>query len=264
MTQSIIKLMIFQLVGFMVFTVLEILVPKERMTIPERLRGLLFVAASVPVIAATALAYTAVADALNIAPIIRLRSPVASGAIAAILGALWADLIFYWFHRFQHRFLWRFHAVHHSIRNVSAINAYHHWTEPLFMTVVTGIPLMFIDVDFGPTLFLLASVFGYWSFYIHSPVRLHLGPLSRVIVDNRYHRVHHSLVPAHHDRNFGALTTLWDWAFGTLQLPAKGEWPAVGLDYAGEPRTLAEWESLPRRLRQGSVRAGGVKLVPPG
>lgn len=254
MLDSMIALAVFQIVGFMAFTVLEILIPKERMTIPERLRGILFVATSIPLIGFTAWLYSAFVDGVGIKPIITIKSPLASTAVAAILGALWTDFIFYWYHRFQHRFLWRFHAVHHSIRNVTAINAYHHWTEPIFMTLVTGIPLMLIDIDFGPTLFLLASALQYWSFYIHSPIRIHLGPLSRIMTDNRYHRIHHSLQREHHDRNYGALTPFWDWVFGTLYMPAKGEWPAVGLDYVDEPKNFTEWESLPRRLRQRPAR----------
>ena len=42
------------------------------------------------------------------------------------------DFFFYWCHRAEHRWLWRFHAVHHSIRDMNAVNAYHHPTEPVF------------------------------------------------------------------------------------------------------------------------------------
>ena len=53
--------------------------------------------------------------------------------------------------------------------------------------------------------------------YLHSPIRLHLGVLGRYIVDNRVHRIHHSLEPAHFDKNFGMFTTLWDRLFGTYR-----------------------------------------------
>jgi len=67
------------------------------------------------------------------------------------------------------------------------------------------------------------------SQYIHSPTRLHFGPLWRLVYDNRFHRIHHSLEPRHFEKNFGVTTPLWDWMFGTLYVPAKDEWPDTGL-----------------------------------
>jgi sterol desaturase/sphingolipid hydroxylase (fatty acid hydroxylase superfamily) len=178
------------------------------------------------------------------------------GPFFAALGlAFWLDFQFYVTHRFEHRFLWRFHAVHHSIRNLSAANSFHHWTEPLWWMTIT-IPLLFVDVRIAPTLGLLTVAFRYWQFYIHSTARPHLGALRRLLVDNRYHRIHHSLDPSHHDKNFGAMTPLWDWLFGTIHMPAKDEWPAVGLVEVGEPKDLSEWSSLPWRLGNGVSLSG--------
>jgi sterol desaturase/sphingolipid hydroxylase (fatty acid hydroxylase superfamily) len=244
--RSVAAVLLFQLIGASVFTPLEIFFPRQQMTIPERARGLLFLFAGSPVLAFFVVFGPRLIAALGIHPI-ELRSGFGAPVLASIALALWIDVLFYTFHRIQHRFLWRFHAVHHSIENVTAINSYHHWTEPIWYGLTVGFPLLFISVDIAPTLGFLSAVFRYWSFYIHSPTRLGIGPLSAVLVDNRYHRIHHSTDPKHHDRNFGAFTPLWDWLFGTLYRPRANEWPEVGLRGRPEPKTLAEWSMMPFR-----------------
>lgn len=149
------------------------------------------------------------------------------------------DFLFYWMHRFEHRFLWRFHSMHHSIRNMSAVNSYHHWTEPLIGAAFMSVPVAMSGLGTpvaGAAFILAAQLQGY---LIHSQTKLHLGPLRRVFVDGRYHRIHHSTDPAHHDRNFAALLPLWDWLFGTQYWPTKDEWPEIGLE-----------EQPPRNIKQ--------------
>jgi hypothetical protein len=48
--------------------------------------------------------------------------------------------------------------------------------------------------------------------------------------------LHHSTNPAHFDKNFGFALALWDWAFGTLAIPAKTREPIVfGVGDEGAP-----------------------------
>lgn len=42
------------------------------------------------------------------------------------------------------------------------------------------------------------------GFYIHSPVDVHFWPMRKVLVDNRFHRIHHSLEPRHSIRTSGS------------------------------------------------------------
>src|SRR5262249_2208523 len=167
-------------------------------------------------------------QALGITPLLSLHFGFWSPILASIALAMWLDLQFYTIHRLQHRFFWRFHAVHHSIRNLSAANSYHHWTEPL-MGLTLMIPLPFVEVGIAPTLVFVTFFFKVWHFYLHTNSEPHLGSFRWLLVDNRYHRIHHSLHPDHHDRNFGAMIPLWDWLFGTMHMPRDEDWPDVGL-----------------------------------
>lgn len=171
---------------------------------------------------------------------------IAAPVLTIIAVAIVADFWFYWFHRMQHRFLWRFHRVHHSIREMHATNANHHVSESLFNGLFLFIPasLIFWDYPLVPAGMLLRTLL---SQYIHSPVDLDFGPLRSVLVDNRFHRIHHSLKPGHFDSNFGGFTTIWDRLFGTAYWPANDEWPAIGVEGVDEPQTVREWLSLPWR-----------------
>jgi sterol desaturase/sphingolipid hydroxylase (fatty acid hydroxylase superfamily) len=231
-----------QCVGVALFLPFEILFPKARLSFTQRTSGFIFLLATAPVTALAAAGITWLRTALAIEPLALHFAP--NPFVASVLAALWVDLQFYTLHRIEHRFFWRFHAVHHSIRNLSAANSYHHWSEAI-MALSVALPLMFLDVAIGPTLGLLTFLFTYQQFYIHSASRPHFGPLRWILVDNRYHRIHHSLEARHHDRNFGAMTPLWDWLFGTLYMPASDEWPDVGLAELEQPESLAEWHRAP-------------------
>ena len=235
----------YQCVGVALFLPFEIAFPKANISITERADGFIFLLATAPITALVGAFITWLQPLLHITPIPLHFSfhPI----VGAVVAALWIDLQFYTIHRIEHRFFWRFQAVHHSVRNLSAANSYHHWSEAI-MGLTIAIPLMFLDLKIGPTLGLLTFLFTYQQFYIHSASTPHFGPLRWLLVDNRYHRIHHSVHPEHHDKNFGAMSPLWDWLFGTLYMPKSSEWPDVGLAYVDQPDSLRKWSSLPWRV----------------
>ena len=54
------------------------------------------------------------------------------------------------------------------------------------------------------------------------------------------HHVHHSYLDKHWDKNFAAVTSLWDRMFGTLYIPEKDEYTPWGLG----PQTQGEYRSF--------------------
>jgi sterol desaturase/sphingolipid hydroxylase (fatty acid hydroxylase superfamily) len=185
---------------------------------------------------ATAVLSSHLLELANVRPFLTLRlghSSAPPGALSIVGGTafvlLISDFLYYWFHRLQHtRLLWRFHAVHHAIEDLNAAN-YAHWTEEAWRLPFMTLPVALLVPSGMPVWSVAAAIATLQSQYIHSPTRLHLGPMWRLIYDNRFHRIHHSLEPRHFDKNFGVLTPLWDWMFGTLYVPAKDEWPETGL-----------------------------------
>ncbi|NML04955.1 sterol desaturase family protein [Sphingomonas sp. G-3-2-10] len=244
--------------AFAFMTALELLLPRSRTSIRGRLSGLLFWAIFLPVNALGLALFREIWALIGIHPLITLPLTMSwTGALAwiaaPIAGAVVGDFFFYWFHRAQHRWFWRYHAVHHSIRELSAVNAFHHISEPIFYSLLFIIPTSLILSDTGPVAPLMTVILFLHSSYIHSPAAIDFGPLRSALVDNRFHRIHHSLEEKHFDHNFGAFTTIWDRLFRTAWFPAKDEWPDTGLAEVDQPRTVGEWLTLPGRYDAGSV-----------
>jgi sterol desaturase/sphingolipid hydroxylase (fatty acid hydroxylase superfamily) len=174
---------------------------------------------------------------------------------AAVTGSVLLDLPYYWFHRLQHAsvFLWRFHRVHHSVRELSTLNSFHHVTEELFRIPLVTLPMcLLIHFDAGHVPVAVSILFSGQAFLQHACTRLSLGPLRYVIVDNRYHRLHHAMDDRSPVRNFGTFTSVWDQVFGTARMPKRGEWPDAGLAEIDEPKRLSDYLLMP--FRRASTR----------
>jgi len=149
------------------------------------------------------------------------------------------DFFYYWFHRFQHRWLWLWqeHRLHHSesVLNVTT-NFRHHWLEEFFRSFFIFLPMSWlIAIDPVPSA-LGAILIRQWSSFFHSNVRVHLGWFTPLIIGPQYHRIHHSIETGHIGKNYAAFFPIWDRLFNTYYKPARGEWPDVGL-----PETDGVW-----------------------
>jgi sterol desaturase/sphingolipid hydroxylase (fatty acid hydroxylase superfamily) len=174
------------------------------------------------------------------------------------------DFTSYWHHRLQHgsRFLWAFHATHHSQRNLSFITVdRHHPFEDIFRSLLIYTPLLVLGGSVQELL-PIALFLRIVVYLQHSQMRWQFGPLEKVLVTPHFHAIHHSADRAHRDKNFGLILGIWDACFGTAA--KERAWPAVyGIDDL-EMETLAGsllhpfrmvYESYLKR-REGVVQAG--------
>jgi len=142
------------------------------------------------------------------------------------------DAFYYWFHRAQHAvpFLWEQHKFHHADESLnSTARARHHWTESLFRVPFIYIPLaVLFDISPAKTGF-LAFFAAYWAYFKHANLRLPLGRLSWLLVGPQVHRIHHSRLPEHQDKNLAAYFPVYDIAFKTYFRPHAAEFPPTGL-----------------------------------
>lgn len=149
-----------------------------------------------------------------------------------LLGLLIWDFFYYWWHRAQHSipFLWRIHCLHHMDETLGvSANMRCHWLEEVGRTAMVFIPMAFLfnlSIQTG----LIAMVLTFWGAFIHSNVRLNLGPASPLIAGPQVHRIHHSRLEEHYDRNFSAFFPIWDVLFGTYHHPARNEFPPTGVE----------------------------------
>jgi sterol desaturase/sphingolipid hydroxylase (fatty acid hydroxylase superfamily) len=169
--------------------------------------------------------------------------------IALAAGFVLLDLAAYWTHRLFHGApaLWRLHALHHSDSDLDVTTALrHHPAEVLVqMTADTGLALLF---GFPPLAILLyAGVVLVVQTFHHGNVVLpsRLKWLDRCLITPDLHRLHHSVLYAENNSNFGNLVPLWDHLFGTLRHKPEGDF-RVGLsDFPG-----ADFQRLDRLLIQ--------------
>lgn len=181
--------------------------------------------------------------------VLPIRPHPAWPGLALPAALLISDCLQYWEHRLEHWLFWRVHAVHHSTRELTGASNVNHFVHNVFMALIYGVPMSLIARDpmAGPIVVTLVYV---WAAFIHSPAKLSIGPLRYVFADNRIHRVHHALDARLHDRNFGAILTLWDVLFGTIYWPKKDEWPDPGVADYGEIDTVSGVLLRPFLLRQ--------------
>lgn len=181
-------------------------------------------------------------------------------AVRAVAWLLIFDFFYYWFHRLQHvvPLLWRQHSLHHLDRSVNATTTLrHHWLEEPLRVFFIVVPMSLLT-DLTPAGYTFAgSIAGFWAIFIHANLRLHLGPVARVVVGPQCHRVHHSLLVEHRDRNFAAFFSFWDVLFGTYYHPARGEFPPTGVVGEASPTTLLDANLLPFKPSQ-AVRADPI------
>jgi sterol desaturase/sphingolipid hydroxylase (fatty acid hydroxylase superfamily) len=142
------------------------------------------------------------------------------------------DFFYYWFHRTQHMLpaLWGQHKIHHSefSLNVTTGNR-HHWLEEPLRVFALWLPIGLLFQQKPVQIAWLWSAFLLWGYFIHMNLRLSMGPLTPVFCGPQLHRIHHSNLPEHRDRNFAAFFPIFDVVFGTYYRPGRDVYPATGL-----------------------------------
>lgn len=102
----------------------ELISQRERYTLADRFPGVLFVLL-LPVLAGIILPpLMALWNMLDVSPILDLTG--LSRPLQVVVLILMYDFANYWEHRFEHRFIWSIHAVHHSPTELHGANAYGH------------------------------------------------------------------------------------------------------------------------------------------
>jgi lathosterol oxidase len=187
----------------------------------------------------------------------RFVRPELQAAVAAwplplqFLAALFcADLFQYAAHRAFHRvrWLWRFHAVHHSSQQMDWLAGSRlHLLDVVVTRAVSFAPLFLMGFSEQALLAYLFFV-SFQAVFIHANVRFRLRPLRWLVVTPLFHHWHHAAEPAAVDVNFAVHLPWIDRLFGTAYLPER--WPAC-YGVAGDPIPEGWWQQLVHPLRRG-------------
>ncbi|HTM19486.1 MAG TPA: sterol desaturase family protein [Kofleriaceae bacterium] len=169
--------------------------------------------------------------------------PFAAQAAELVLAG---DLLVYWYHRLSHAvpLLWSFHRVHHSAPHLDWLAAHReHPIDGMLTQIAMNLPAMLLGVGLAGIAGLIVFR-GLWAAFIHSNVRLPIGPLRMLIGAPELHHFHHKSTErtAH---NFANLAPWTDLVFGTYHCPPHPQF-TVGLPERPR-RSYLGWLLRPHR-----------------
>lgn len=141
-------------------------------------------------------------------------------------------------HYLKHRipFLWAFHKTHHTAEVLTPLTVFrvHPVDTLIFVDIVAiatgishGIFVYAAGRNVGVYLIENTNVITVVFLFLlaqlqHSEFWIPLtGVAGRILLSPAHHQIHHSIDPAHYNRNLGSFLAIWDWMFGTLTIPQK-------------------------------------------
>jgi sterol desaturase/sphingolipid hydroxylase (fatty acid hydroxylase superfamily) len=155
----------------------------------------------------------------------------------------------YWLsHWMMHKIpaLWEFHKVHHSAEVLTPLTEWrqHPLELALFPILMGGAsclvqgPMVWYFGEAAQVVNPMAANYISMAFWFtilhlrHSELPFYAtGLLGKIIQAPAHHQVHHSTNPKHFDKNLGYCLSVFDWLFGTLYVPRKGEKFNFGLGH---------------------------------
>ncbi len=148
---------------------------------------------------------------------------------AILIGVIALDLVIYAQHYIFHHvpLLWRIHRMHHADLDIDVTTGLRfHPIEILLSLMIKMVAVALIGVT-AMAVLIFEVLLNVTSMFNHSNVALPvwLEPIARwIVVTPQMHLVHHSVVRAETDSNFGFNLPWWDRLFGTYHAaPAAGE-----------------------------------------
>lgn len=199
-----------------------------------------------------------VAAAIPLLPVRRLDLEGAlPGAAAVVLAGTVALVGNYWGHRLTHQvpFLWRFHAVHHSIEHMDWVAAGRlHPLDSAFTQACAAVPLVALGYEGGGVAGVTVLVTAL-AIFQHANVRLRFPVVRWIVPTPEWHHWHHATDAAARDTNFGLPAI--DKVFGTAYLPRGRQPRGFGIDDPVPPQGYVA------HLRYPFVRGAAWPDLPP-
>lgn len=190
-------------------------------------------------------------SALGAGPALLAGAPLLREAAMTLILFLAYEFAYWIDHWLKHRvpFFWEFHRVHHTAEALTPFTVFriHPVDGVMFhniMALVIGsshaLAGWLLGASPGFTLSgmnVLLVVFVYLFIHLqHSHVALGFtGTLGKLFLSPVHHQIHHSENPAHYGSNLGSCLAIWDWMFGTLTMPVKGERLTFGAGAKADP-----------------------------
>ena len=170
-----------------------------------------------------------------------------------LLAVFLADLFQAGLHRIYHKvpFLWRFHAVHHSSRNLDWLAGSRvHIIEIVLTRSAVLLPLVVLGFS-QPAVNAYVILVGIQAVLAHANLRTNFGWLEYLLVTPRYHHWHHARHAEYMDVNYAIHLPLVDMLMGTFKRPPAEVWP--------EEYGVMKLETVPRGIWAQTLMPLGPK-----
>lgn len=137
--------------------------------------------------------------------------------VQTALGLVIVEFGLYWKHRLAHEWpwLWRFHAVHHSVTRLWFFNTGRFHLVDTMTGLMVGMPVLLLLGAPRDVLLMVSAITAVVGMLTHCNIEMRCGPLNYIFNTPTLHRWHHSKVLAEGNRNYGENLVLFDLLFGS-------------------------------------------------
>lgn len=181
--------------------------------------------------------------------------------LQAIVAILLLDLAIYGQHALFHAvpFLWRFHQMHHTDTEFDVTTGIRFHPISILLSAIIKLVAVILIGPPAIAVLIFEVLLNATSMFNHSNLKIPAAldrVLRSVVVTPDMHRVHHSVMPAETNSNYGFNFPWWDRLFGTYNpRPAKGhEQMEIGLEYFRDRRELGLGRMLSQPFRKAAGR----------
>lgn len=179
-------------------------------------------------------------------------------AVAVVVSVILLDLAIYLQHALFHAVpaLWRLHRMHHADLDIDVTTGVRFHPVEILLSLFIKFAVIALLGAPGLAVLIFEALLNATSMFNHSNVRMP-SPVDRIVrllvVTPDMHRVHHSIVRAETNSNFGFNFPWWDRLFGTYRAqPAAGhDGMTIGVESFRDPAELRLDRMLLQPLREG-------------
>ncbi|MDB2610224.1 sterol desaturase family protein [Amylibacter sp.] len=168
--------------------------------------------------------------------------------IEIILTVIILDLIIWGQHFLSHKipFVWRFHRMHHTDRDLDVTTAVRFHPFEIIFSMFIKITSIYILGASAIAVIIFEIMLNGMAMFNHANLRIPLrieNILRKFIVTPDLHRIHHSIYIDEHNKNFGFSLSIWDKIFKCyLDQPRDGHKDMkLGLKWQNDKPTKLGW-----------------------
>lgn len=168
--------------------------------------------------------------------------------IEIILTVIILDLIIWGQHFLSHKipFVWRFHRMHHTDRDLDVTTAVRFHPFEIIFSMFIKITSIYILGASAIAVIIFEIMLNGMAMFNHANLRIPFrieNILRKFIVTPDLHRIHHSIYIDEHNKNFGFSLSIWDKIFKCyLDQPRDGHKDMkLGLKWQNDKPTKLGW-----------------------